>query len=295
MELASVKGMLDHALKGKYAVGHFDIHNLEWTQAVLTAAQETFSPVILGVTEEAVNYFGGFKVVKEIAISLIKEMDITVPVALHLDHGSNVENCISAIDAGFNSVMIDGSSFSFEENVRMTKEVIDYAHPRGVTVEAELGSISGKKGKVISNNPIYADLAECEKLVELCNIDSLAPSLGSAHGPYKGEPKIDFDKMGKISKSIEIPLVLHGASGLNSAQIRKAISLGTAKINVNADNHLAFTKKIRQILNQDENMYDATDYIGEGRKAVKAMVIEKINLFGSSGKANKYIETLKVN
>ena len=138
MKLVSVRDMLYKALKENYAVGHFDVHNLEWTQAVLAAAQETFSPVILGVTEEAVNYFGGFKVAKDITLSLINEMNITVPVALHLDHGSNVENCVSAIDAGFTSVMFDGSTFSFDQNVKMTKEVIDYAHPRGVTVEAEL-------------------------------------------------------------------------------------------------------------------------------------------------------------
>lgn len=285
MGLVSVKNMLNKALNEKYAVGHFDVHNLEWTQAVLTAAEESSSPVILGVTEEGVKYFGGFSVVKKMTTALIEELNITVPVALHLDHGSSVKNCISAIDAGFTSVMIDGSSFSFEENVQMVKEVVLYARPREVTVEAELGSISGEKGMVVSTNPIYANLDECKKLVELCSIDTLAPSLGSVHGPYKGEPKIDFEKMKEISRSINIPLVLHGASGLYPEQIKKAISMGTAKINVNADNHLAFTKTIRQRLNQDEKVYDAVNYIGEGRKAVKKMIIEKMNLFGSTGKA----------
>lgn len=285
MGLINVKDMLDKALKGNYAVGHFDVHNLEWTQAALTAAEELHSPVILGTTEEAIEYFGGFNVVKDMTVSLIKEMGITVPVALHLDHGSSVENCISAINAGFTSVMIDGSHFSFEENVRMTKEVVEYARPRGITVEAEIGSIGGEEGNMISNNPVYANLDECKRIVELCGIDSLAPSLGSAHGPYKGEPKLDFEKMNEISQAVKIPLVLHGASGLYPEQIKKAISLGTAKINVNADNHLAFTKVIRQILDNDQKVYNAVDYIGEGRKAVKAMIIEKINLFGSAGKA----------
>lgn len=287
MGLVSVKDMLEQALKGKYAVGHFDVHNLEWTQAVLSGAQELSSPVILGVTEDAIDYFGGFSVAKGLATSLIKEMRITVPVALHLDHGSSVENCVSAIDAGFTSVMIDASSLSFAENVKMTKEVVDYAHARDVTVEAELGSIGGQEGNLISNDPIYADLNECIELVKLANIDSLAPALGSAHGPYKGEPKVDFEKMKEISQSIMIPLVLHGASGLYPSQIQQAISSGTAKINVNADNHLTFTKTVRQILNQDEEIYEAASYLDEGRKAIKEMIIEKINLFGSAGKANE--------
>lgn len=285
MGLVNVKDMLGKALKGNYAVGHFDVHNLEWIQAVLTAAEELHSPVILGTTEEAIEYFGGFNVVKDMTVSLIKEMGITVPIALHLDHGSSVENCISAINAGFTSVMIDGSHLSFEENVRITKEVVEYARPRGITVEAEIGSIGGEEGNKISNNPVYANLDECKRIVELCGIDSLAPSLGSAHGPYKGEPKLDFEKMNDISKAVKIPLVLHGASGLYPEQIKKAISLGTAKINVNADNHLAFTKVIRQILDDDQRVYNAVTYIGEGRKALKAMIIEKINLFGSAGKA----------
>lgn len=295
MGLVNVKDMLDKALKGNYAVGHFDVHNLEWVQAVLTAAEELHSPVILGTTEEAVEYFGGFNVVKEMTVALIKDMGITVPVALHLDHGSSVENCISAINAGFTSVMIDGSHFPFEENVKMTKEVVEYARPRGITVEAEIGSIGGVEGNAISSDPVYANLDECKRIVELCGIDMLAPSLGSAHGPYKGEPKLDFEKMNEISQAIKIPLVLHGASGLYPEQIKKAISLGTAKINVNADNHLAFTKEIRQILDNDQTVYNAINYIGEGRNAVKAMIIEKINLFGSAGKAAECDQIEKVN
>lgn len=285
MELVSVKGMLDKALKENYAVGHFDVHNLEWVQSVLEAAEELNSPVILGVTEEAIDYFGGFSVAKELVISVIREKGITVPIALHLDHGSSLENCKSAIQAGFSSVMIDASKLPFYENVMTTKEVVDYAHKLGVTVEAELGSIGGKEGEIVSDAPVYADIDECIQLVTLTKINSLAPALGSAHGPYKGEPKVDFKKMKKISESIQIPLVLHGASGLYPEQIQQAILSGTAKINVNADNHLAFTKRVRQLLNENRDMYDATCYIREGRMAVKEMVKEKIRLFGSSGKA----------
>ncbi|PAE27388.1 fructose-1,6-bisphosphate aldolase, class II [Paenibacillus sp. 7884-2] len=285
MELVSVKGMLDKALKENYAVGHFDVHNLEWVQSVLEAAEELNSPVILGVTEEAIDYFGGFSVAKELVISVIREKGITVPIALHLDHGSSLENCKSAIEAGFSSVMIDASKLPFYENVMTTKEVVDYAHKLGVTVEAELGSIGGKEGEIVSDDPVYADIDECIQLVTLTKINCLAPALGSAHGPYKGEPKVDFKKMKKISESIQIPLVLHGASGLYPEQIQQAILSGTAKINVNADNHIAFTKRVRRLLNENRDMYDATRYIREGRMAVKEMVKEKIRLFGSSGKA----------
>lgn len=284
MGLVSVKEMLEKALKENYAVGHFDVHNLEWAQATLAAAKELSSPVIVGVTEEAVNYFGGFSVVKSTITSLIEEMRINVPVALHLDHGSSVENCIAAIDAGFTSVMIDGSHYPFEKNVEMTNKVIEYAHPRGITVEAEIGSIAGTEGDIETQGPVYADLEECKKMAKLCAIDSLAPSLGSVHGPYKGEPKLDFEKMREISQAIKIPLVLHGASGLYPEQIKKAISFGTAKINVNADNHMAFTKAIRQVLNEDDTVYSAINYISEGRKAVKEMIMKKIKLFGSVGK-----------
>lgn len=285
MGLVSVKEILIQARKNQYAVGHFDVHNLEWTQAVLEAAEQLNSPVILGVTEDAVKYFYGFTTAKDLVTALMRDMKITVPVALHLDHGTSVENCKAAIDAGFTSVMIDASSYPFGDNVRMTKEVVDYAHPRGVTVEAEIGHIGGKEGSVSADQPIYADLQECIKLVETTSVDTLAPALGSAHGIYKGEPKVDFEKMKEISQSTQVPLVLHGASGLDPEQIKQAILSGTAKINVNADNHLSFTKKIREILLHDQHIYDATTYLREGQQAVKEMVMAKIALFGSVGKA----------
>ncbi|MFC4025179.1 class II fructose-1,6-bisphosphate aldolase [Oceanobacillus longus] len=287
MQLVSVRDMLKKALDGGYAIGHFDVHNLEWIQAVLEAAKEEKSPVILGVTEEAVRYLGGYSVAGAIIKSLMKEMNITVPVALHLDHGQSVESCKSAIDNGFTSVMIDGSHFPFEQNMKMTKEVVDYAHPKGVTVEAELGSIGGQEGILKSEGPVYADLNECIELVKHAKIDSLTPALGTAHGPYKGEPVIGFDKMEEISNSVKIPLVMHGGSGLPPEQIKKSIALGTAKINVNADNHLAFSKTVREELNQNKELYVASDYLAKGRSSVKETVIGKLRLFGSSGKAIK--------
>ncbi|MFD2044654.1 class II fructose-1,6-bisphosphate aldolase [Ornithinibacillus salinisoli] len=285
MELVTVKDMLTKALNEGYAVGHFDIHNLEWTQAVLEAAKIEKAPVILGVTEDAVEYFGGFSVVVELAKSLINEMEINVPVALHLDHGSSFENCKAAIEAGFTSVMIDASHHPFEDNVDVTKQVVDYAHERGVTVEAELGNIGGQEGNVVSSDPIYGDVIECEDLVKRTRIDCLAPALGSAHGPYKGEPKLGFKEMKQISSTVRIPLVLHGGSGLPAEQIKKAISLGTAKINVNADNHLAFTKTVREILNREPESYEASDYISRAKESVKETVKGKMQLFGCSGRA----------
>lgn len=287
--LVNVKSMLEDALKGQYAVGHFDVHNIEWIQAVITAAEELSSPVILGVTEQAVKYFGGFFVVHATVTALIKEMNVTVPIALHLDHGSSVENCIAAIEAGFSSVMIDGSHCTFEENVAMTKAVVEYAHPRGVTVEAEVGSIGGQEDRVVSQISIYAEVTDCVNLVKLTGIDSLAPSLGTVHGLYKGEPRIDFERMQDIHRTVKIPLVLHGASGLYPNQIKKAITLGTAKINVNADNHIAFTQTIRDILSNDQGIYSAYDYLTEGKKSIKEKVKEKIRLFGSENKVEKYI------
>lgn len=284
MVFISVKKILEKALKGNYAVGHFDVHNLEWMQATLLAAETTKSPVILGVTEDAVNYFNGYNVAKELGTVLMKAMNITVPVALHLDHGSTVDSCVRAIDAGFTSVMIDASRYAFHKNVEMTKEVVNYAHSRGVTVEAELGNIGGNEGSVTVDQPIYANVKECIQLLEQTNVDSLAPALGSAHGPYRGEPKVDFTKMKKISQAIKIPLVLHGASGLYSEQIKEAILSGTAKINVNADNHLSFTKSIREQFDLDKDLFDATTYLANGREAIKETIIEKMKLFGSINK-----------
>jgi fructose-bisphosphate aldolase class II len=217
--------------------------------------------------------------------ALMGEMNITVPVAIHLDHGSSVEKCTAAIDAGFTSVMIDASHFPFEENVEITKQVVEYAHERGVSVEAELGTVGGQEDDVIADGVIYADPNECEKLVKLTGIDCLAPALGSVHGPYTGEPNLGFEEMEEICKMIKLPLVLHGGTGIPSDQIKKSISLGTAKINVNTESQMMFTKAVREILNTDSAVYDPRKFIGPGREAIKETVIGKIREFGSSNKA----------
>ncbi|MFD0716426.1 class II fructose-bisphosphate aldolase [Paenibacillus sp. GCM10027626] len=285
MALVSMKDMLNKALKDGYAVGQFNINNLEWTQAILAAAEEEKSPVILGVSEGAARYMGGFKVVTAMVAALIEEMKITVPVATHLDHGSSFDKCKAAIDAGFTSVMIDASHHPFEENVEITKKVVEYAHSKGVSVEAELGTVGGQEDDVVADGVIYADPKECADLVQRTGIDCLAPALGSVHGPYKGEPNLGFKEMEEICKSTSLPLVLHGGTGIPVEQIQKSISLGTAKINVNTENQISFTKVAREILTTDAEVYDPRKFLGPGREAIKATVIGKMREFGSSNKA----------
>lgn len=285
MPLVSMTEMLKQALAGKYAVGQFNINNLEWTQAILAAAEEEKSPVILGVSEGAARYMGGFKTVVNMVKGLMEDMNITVPVAIHLDHGSSFEKCKAAIDAGFTSVMIDASHHPFEENVEITSKVVEYAHARGVSVEAELGTVGGQEDDVVAEGIIYANPDECEELVKRTGIDCLAPALGSVHGPYKGEPKLGFKEMEEIRDRTGVPLVLHGGTGIPTEQIQRAISLGTSKINVNTENQIAFTKVVREVLAKDEKVYDPRKILGPGRDAIKETVIGKMREFGSSGKA----------
>ncbi|MFD1021063.1 class II fructose-1,6-bisphosphate aldolase [Thalassobacillus hwangdonensis] len=285
MALVSLSKILTKALNGRYGIGHFDVHNLEWMQAVLNAAKEERSPVILGVTEDAVSYFGGFSVPVKLAEALIKEMKLGVPVVVHLDHGSSVENCIKAIDAGFTSVMIDASHHPLDENIRQTKEVVTYARKYGVTVEAEVGSVGGSEGSDKVTDPVYADPIECIDLVKRTQVDCLAPALGSVHGIYRGAPKLDFEGMKEISQLTKVPLVLHGSSGLSADHIKRTIALGTAKINVNADNHLSFSKAVRNCLENDKGLYDASVYGSLGREQLKETIRIKMRLFGSVGKA----------
>jgi fructose-bisphosphate aldolase class II len=287
MALEPMTQMLQKAQKGRYAVGQFNINNLEYTQAILAAAQEEGSPVILGVSTGAKRYMGGYKVVSAIVRAIIEESAVTVPVALHLDHGPTFEDCILSLDAGFSSVMFDGSHYPLEENIALTKKVTEIAHIVGASVEAELGRIGGQEDdvKVHDADANYAIPEECVRLVKETGIDALAPALGSAHGLYKGEPKLAFDRMEVIRDMTGMPLVLHGGSGIPPADIKKAISLGTCKVNVNTENQIVGTAKIREVLKDNPDMYDPRKYMGPGRDAIKKMVIYKIREFGSNGKA----------
>ncbi|MBM6615961.1 class II fructose-1,6-bisphosphate aldolase [Desemzia sp. RIT804] len=282
--LVSMTDMLQKGLKGHYAIGQFNINNLEWTQAVLTAAQEEKSPVILGVSEGAAKYMGGFKVVAAMVEALMETMDITVPVALHLDHGSSLENCTAAIDAGFSSVMIDNSKFPIEENIQATKSVVEYAHSKGASVEAEVGSVGGTEDGV-TGGVLYADAQECKRMVEEAGIDALAAALGSVHGDYDGEPVLGFDEMKEISELTGAPLVLHGGSGIPEFQIKKAIEYGHTKINVNTELQQVWAKKTREVIANNATVYDPRKIVGPGKEDITATTKAKMREFGSSGQA----------
>jgi fructose-bisphosphate aldolase class II len=280
-----MKEMLIKAKAEGYAVGQFNLNNLEFTQAILQAAQAENSPVILGVSEGAARYMSGFKTVVKMVEGLMEDLKITVPVAIHLDHGSSFDKCKEAIDAGFTSVMIDASHHSFEENIEITSKVVDYAHSKGVSVEAELGTVGGQEDDVIAEGVIYADPKECEELVKRTGIDCLAPALGSVHGPYKGEPNLGFAEMEEIGKITGLPLVLHGGTGIPLKDIQQSVSLGTAKINVNTENQITSAKAVREALAAKPEEYDPRKYLGPARDAIKETVIGKMREFGSSGKA----------
>lgn len=285
MPLVSMKEMLEAGKAESYAVGQFNLNNLEFTQAILQAAEEEQSPVICGVSEGAGRYMGGFETVVNLVQSLMKEYGVTVPVAIHLDHGSGFEKCVQAMKAGFPSVMIDGSSLPLEENIALTKRVVDVAHSIGVSVEAELGRVGGQEDDVMSPEEVYAIPEECKRLVEETGVDCFAPALGSVHGPYKGEPNLGFREMEEVMRLTNVPLVLHGGTGIPAKDIRHAISLGSAKINVNTENQISSAKRVREVLAEKPDLYDPRKYMGPAREAIKETVIGKMREFGSSHKA----------
>lgn len=282
--LVNMKEMLLKAKENKYAVPHFNINNLEWTKFILEQCEELKSPVILGVSEGATKYMGGYEVVVGMVKALVNTLNITVPVALHLDHGSSFENCKKALDAGFTSVMIDASKHELEENIRITKEVVEYAKKFNATVEAEIGHIGGEEDGV-NGGILYADTNECIRLVDVANIDALAPALGSVHGLYKGEPNLQFELMKEIGIRTNIPLVLHGGTGIPEHQIKQAIECGTTKINVNTELQIAWTEGVRELLNNDEKVYDPRKVIKGGEVNIKKAIKDKVELFGSLNKS----------
>ncbi|UOF90962.1 class II fructose-1,6-bisphosphate aldolase [Fodinisporobacter ferrooxydans] len=279
-----MKEMLTKAYKGKYAVGQFNINSFQWAEAILEAAEEEKSPVIVASSDRLVDYLGGFKTIETMINRIIEVKNITVPVALHLDHGSSVERCKEAIDAGYTSVMIDGSHHPIEENIVMTKQVVEYARLYQVSVEAEVGTVGGNEDGLIGGIQ-YADPQECLRIVKETEIDALAAALGSVHGPYQGEPKLGFAEMQEISELTNTPLVLHGGSGIPEYQIQKAIELGHAKINVNTECLQAWAKALRETLANDTEVYDARTILLPGKKAVKDTVKAKMREFKSSNKA----------
>ena len=272
--------ILNDAKVGKYAVPQFNINNLEWTKNILEECQNQNVAVILGVSEGAAKYMGGFKVVSAMVKALMEELNITIPVCLHLDHGTSFESCKKAIDAGFTSVMIDASKHELEENIRITKEVVEYAHQFDVTVEAEVGHIGGTEDN-ITNTSTNATLEDCLALVNGTNIDSLAPALGSVHGLYKGEPNLDFDTMSLINESLSIPLVLHGGTGIPDYDIKKAISCGISKININTELQIAWHESVKKFVFENPNVYDPRKVIGSGKDSMKNAIKDKIVMFNN--------------
>ncbi|QCJ44322.1 class II fructose-1,6-bisphosphate aldolase [Bacillus sp. S3] len=282
--LVSMKEMLLKAKQEKYAVAQININNFQWAEAILEAAQEEQSPVIVASSDRLVDYLGGFKTIATMINSIIEEKNITVPVALHLDHGNSVERCKEAIDAGYTSVMIDGSHHPIDKNIEMTKQVTEYARLHGVSVEAEVGTVGGNEDGLIGGIQ-YANPEECVRIVKETGIDALAAALGSVHGPYQGEPKLGFAEMKEISGLTNVPLVLHGGSGIPNYQIQQAIELGHAKINVNTECLQAWAKAVREVLDKDKEIYDARTILSPGKEAVKQTVKAKLNEFKSSNKA----------
>lgn len=286
--LVSAAKMLKDAKAGKYAVGHFNINNLEWTKAILLTAQELNSPVILGVSEGAGKYMCGFKTVTAMVDAMVDELGITVPVALHLDHGS-YEGALKCIEAGFSSVMFDGSHYGIEENIEKTKEIIALAHSKGISVEAEVGAIGGEEDGVIGGGEV-ADPEECKMIADL-GVDMLAAGIGNIHGKYPANWKgLRFDVLANIQELTgEMPLVLHGGTGIPADMIKEAISLGVSKINVNTECQLAFADATRKYIEAGKDIegkgFDPRKLLAPGFEAIKATVKEKMELFGSVNKA----------
>ena len=280
--------MLKKAVEGKYAVGQFNINNLEWTRSILQTAQENNSPVILGVSEGAGKYMTGFKTVAAMVTAMIDELGITVPVALHLDHGS-YDGCYKCIKAGFSSIMFDGLHFPIDENVEKTKELVKVSHAMGLSIEAEVGSIGGEEDGVVGAGEI-ADPNECKMIADL-GVDFLAAGIGNIHGKYPENWKgLDFDALAKTKELIgDLPLVLHGGTGIPEDMIKKAISLGVAKINVNTECQLYFQEATRKYIEAGKDLegkgFDPRKLLAPGAEAIKVIVKEKMELFGSVNKA----------
>ena len=280
--------MLKKALEGKYAIAHFNINNIEWTKAVLTECQALNTAVILGVSEGAGKYMTGFKTVAAMVNAMMEELDITVPVALHLDHGS-YEGCKKCIEAGFSSIMFDGSHFSIEENIEKTKELVELAHAHGMSIEAEVGSIGGEEDGVVGMGEC-ADPEECRRIAEL-GVDFLAAGIGNIHGVYpENWQGLSFETLAKVKEAIgDLPLVLHGGTGIPTEMIQKAISLGVCKINVNTERQLAFAAATRKYIEEGKDLsgkgFDPRKLLKPGTDAIMDVVKEKCEIFGSIGSA----------
>lgn len=288
MQLVSAKEMLEKARDGHYAVGAININNLEWTRAILETAQEMNSPIMVEVSEGATKYMGGFHIVAEMVKAMVKDLNITVPVALHLDHGS-YDGCLKAMEAGWTSVMYDGSHEPLDINLKQTREIVEMAHAKGISVEAEVGTIGGEEDGVVGSGEL-ADPEECRMLAE-CGIDFLAAGIGNIHGQYPANwAGLSFERLEKVkAAAMNLPLVLHGGTGIPEDQVKKAISLGVSKINVNTELQLAFAAATREYIEAGKDKegkgFDPRKLLKPGFEAMKEVVRTKIRMFGSENKA----------
>ncbi|ADQ13859.1 class II fructose-1,6-bisphosphate aldolase [Halanaerobium hydrogeniformans] len=284
MNLVPMADILQDAHKRTYGVGGFNINNMEFLQGIIRGAEELNSPLILQASEGAIRYIGMDYVIKMVEAATDKT---SIPVALHLDHGSSFESIMNCIRAGFSSVMIDASKKEFEENIALTKKVVEAAHSVGVSVEAELGTIGGTEDDhtVDEKDAMYTDPDQALEFVERTGVDALAIAIGTAHGVYAGEPELDFERLKTIKKLIDMPVVLHGASGISAEDLNTAVGYGVNKVNVNTDFQQSFTAKIKEVFAEKPELYDPRKYCGPGRDAITEKVKEKIKMLGSNDKA----------
>lgn len=272
--LVNMSELLNQAKINRCAIPQFNINNLEWTKYILETCQELNNAVILGVSESAVKYMGGYNTVVNIVVGLMIDLNITIPVVLHLDHGSSFDECKRAIDAGFTSVMIDGSKYSLEKNISITSKVTEYAYKYKVSVEGEVGIVGED-----DTNSKYADIEECVLFASNTGIDALAPAVGNKHGLYKEEPKLDFDRIKQISISTNLPLVLHGGTGIPDKDIKEAIKNGICKININTDLQIEWAQGVRKYLDENKDIYDPRKIISSGSENMINRIKELISLF----------------
>lgn len=287
--LVNAKEMLDKAYENGYAIAHFNTNNLEWTKAILEACEEKQTAVIIASSEGAVKYMGGFNTVAALVKTMHDDLGITVPVALHLDHGT-YEGAKKAIEAGYTSVMFDGSSLPLEENLEKTREIVQLAHEKGISVEGEVGGIGGEEDGVTSAGEL-ADIEECKQLAS-CDIDFIAAGIGNIHGVYPQDWQgLNFERLKEVSDAVNMPIVLHGGTGIPEDQIKKAIELGVSKINVNTECQLAFAKATREYVEAGKDLegkgFDPRKLLAPGTQAIKEIIYEKLDMFGSEGSANK--------
>ncbi|MBS4030349.1 MAG: class II fructose-1,6-bisphosphate aldolase [Clostridiales bacterium] len=284
MPFVTLREVLADAERGSYAVGAFNTNNMEIVQAIVEAAEEERAPVILQASQGALKY-AGIRYITAIVAAAVESSSI--PVVLHLDHGTSFEQTMLCLKHGFTSVMFDGSKYSLDENIAATRKVVDVAHAMGFSVEGELGKIGGTEDdiSVDERDALFTDPGEAERFVRESGVDALAVAIGTAHGTYKGEPKLDFNRLDTINKIVDIPIVLHGASGVPADSVRRAIELGVRKINIDTELRLAFTRGVQQVVQNNPGEYDPRKIIGPAKEEMKAIIKGKMRLFGCSGKA----------